>query len=73
VRFAKFLSGEFITGIVVNPPDRKLAKRTSVQWSRIYFEIERAPSEILANLPGQSSPTGQIFLHWAAATRSISK
>ena len=38
------------------------------KWSRIYFQIDRAPSEIPANLPGQFSPTGQIFLHWAAAT-----
>ena len=30
VRFASFLSGGFITAIVVNPPERKLAKRTSV-------------------------------------------
>ena len=34
----------------------------------VYFEIERAPSEIPANLPGQFSLSGQIFLHWAAAT-----
>ena len=33
-----------------------------------YFEILRAPSEIPANLPGQFSQYGQIFLHWAAAT-----
>jgi hypothetical protein len=33
MRFASFLSGGFITAIVVNPPERKLAKRTSVQWS----------------------------------------
>jgi len=32
VRFASFLSGRFITAIVVNPTERKLAKRTSVQW-----------------------------------------
>ena len=31
VRFASFLSGAFITAIVVNSPERKLAKRTSVQ------------------------------------------
>ena len=30
VRFASFLSGGFITAIVVNRPERKLAKRTSV-------------------------------------------
>ena len=32
VRFASFLPGGFITDIVVNPPESKLAKRTSVQW-----------------------------------------
>ena len=32
VRFANFLSGGFITAIVVNTPERKLAKRTSVRW-----------------------------------------
>ena len=31
VRFASFLSGESITAIVVNPSERKLEKRTSVQ------------------------------------------
>ena len=31
MRFASFLSGEFITAIVVNSPEMKLAKRTSVQ------------------------------------------
>ena len=31
VRFASFLSGGFIAVIVVNPPERKLAKRTSLQ------------------------------------------
>ena len=30
VRFASFLSGGFITVIGVNPPERKLAKSTSV-------------------------------------------
>ena len=30
MRFASFLSGGFITAIVVNPPERKLAKRISV-------------------------------------------
>ena len=33
------------------------------------IEIHRAPSEIPANLPGQFSLSGQIFLHWAGATR----
>ena len=36
MRFASFFSGGFITAIVVNPPERKLEKRTSVQWLEIY-------------------------------------
>ena len=45
------------------------AKSGGENWSRIfYFEILLAPSEIPANLPGQFSPSGQILLHWAAAT-----
>ena len=31
VRFASFFSGGFITAIVVNPLERRLTKRTSVQ------------------------------------------
>jgi hypothetical protein len=31
VRFASFLSGGFTIIAVINPPERKLAKRTSVQ------------------------------------------
>ena len=34
-----------------------------------YFEIEQAPSEIPANLPGQFNHSEQIFLHWASATQ----
>ena len=33
VRFASFFFGEFITAIVVNPPERRLAKCTSVHFS----------------------------------------
>ena len=36
VRFASFLSGGFIIVIVVNPPERKLAKHTSVEWHGKY-------------------------------------
>ena len=31
MHFVSFLSGGFITGIEVNPPEKKLEKRTSVQ------------------------------------------
>ena len=33
MRFASFFSGGFITAIVVNPPEIKLAKRTSVEYT----------------------------------------
>jgi hypothetical protein len=31
VRFASFFSGGFTTMVVMNPPEKKLEKRTSVQ------------------------------------------
>ena len=43
-------------------------KNDGIKWSRIYFEIHRAPSEIPAKLPGQFDQSGQIFWYWAAAT-----
>ena len=33
-----------------------------------FFEILQAPSELPANLTGQFSLSGQLFLQWAAAT-----
>ena len=42
------------------------------KWSSIfYFDILLAPSELPDNLPGQFSLSGQIFLHWAAATLNL--
>jgi hypothetical protein len=35
VRFASFLSGGFITAIVVNSRESKLAKRTSVHCAKV--------------------------------------
>jgi hypothetical protein len=32
VYFASFLSGGFTYIAVINPPEKKMAKRTSVQW-----------------------------------------
>ena len=42
MRFASFLSGAFITALVVNPPESKLAKRTSVQWVNILPEASKS-------------------------------
>ena len=35
VHFVSFLFGRFTTMAVINPPERKLANRTSVQWLKI--------------------------------------
>ena len=35
VRFSSFLSGKFITLIVVNPPEKKLAKRRMISYPDI--------------------------------------
>ena len=32
MHLASFFSGRFITAIVVNTPEKKMAKRTSVRW-----------------------------------------
>ena len=44
VRFASFLSCGFTTVAVINPPEKKLAKRTSMEWEgflifALYFHI----------------------------------
>ena len=39
MRFASFLSGGFITDIVVNPPERKLAKSTSVHCTEVMLIV----------------------------------
>ena len=47
-----------------------LAENDGEKWFRKkYFEIQQWPSEIPANLPGQFSLSGQIFLYLAAATK----
>jgi hypothetical protein len=40
VHFVSFFSGEFITAIVVNPPERKLAKRISVHCAGFAHNLE---------------------------------
>ena len=39
MRFASFLSGGFTAMTVINPPERKLAKRTSVQSTARNFTV----------------------------------
>ena len=41
MRFASFLSGGFITAIVVNPLEKKLAKRTSVHCKDVQMAENR--------------------------------
>ena len=52
--------------------DTILGLNDDEKWSRKkYFKIPRWPSEIPANLLGQFSLSGQICLHWAAATLKV--
>ena len=39
VGFARFLSSGFTTMAVINPPERKLVKRTSVHWWAICYQV----------------------------------
>ena len=39
VCFVSVLSGGFTTMAVINPPERKLAKSTSVQWGKIVSRV----------------------------------
>ena len=47
------------------PMQENLPKMAELGWQ---VKIRLAPSEIPANLPIQFSLSGQIFLHWEAAT-----
>jgi hypothetical protein len=47
VRFASFFSGGFFTAIVVNTPERKLAKRTSVYCITTVFTTKFNASDVM--------------------------
>ena len=55
-----------ISALETNIFSLKMMMKSGLEF--FYFEILLAPSEISANLPGQLSPSWQIFWHWAAAT-----
>ena len=61
------LISDKISGLEPNIFELKMMVTSDLDFF-FYFEILLAPSEIPANLPGQFSLSGQIFLHWAAAT-----
>ena len=50
MRFASLLSGGFITAIVVNPSERKLAKRTSVHCVGVAGQVQEGRVSIKANV-----------------------
>ena len=52
MHFASFLSGGFTTMAVINPPEKKLAKRTSVHWVR----------NLLAPATGRYDVLGSFFV-----------
>ena len=40
LHFASFLSGGFTTMAVIKPPEKKLAKRTSVHWLNMLLHCQ---------------------------------
>ena len=56
VSFASFLSGEFTTMSVINPTERKLAKRSTVQWSNSCVDYKYAFRVFFLILP--------VFTHY---------
>ena len=73
VQFASFFSSWFITAIVVNTPERRLAKRTSVHWLKLqhsdwranlvkdfFFQINFSPIKVL-EFEEKSSKTVQNY------------
>jgi hypothetical protein len=66
--FCQFLSGGFITDIVVNPPERKLSKRITVYlviwhiiWSRIELFDKKLPfpniQDLIVKIDSAYKPT----------------
>ena len=68
VRFASLLSGGCITAIVVNPLERKLAKRTSVQWGEI-ISVEASPLSLICHCHYQYADN----FAWGAVTNYVYK
>ena len=63
VRFASLLSGGFITAIVVNPPERKLAKRTSVQCMEIFSFVQNVFGSFRSTAPlGSANSSSTMHL-----------
>ena len=55
VRFGSFLSGGLITAIVVNPPEKKLAKRTSVQCAVAVWSVASRRSKISMSMSSRKT------------------
>jgi hypothetical protein len=51
VRFASFFSGGFITAIVVNPPERKMAKCTSVHCIEKAYQLLKSKTALCFAIP----------------------
>ena len=67
VPFANFQSGRFITAIVVNPPERRLAKRTSVHCTEVQFASFFSGGFITAIVvnPPEKRLSKRTSVHWS--------
>ena len=71
VRFASAISGGFITAIVVAPPERRLAKRTSVKWSAIKWYFDITGGIYLWNVVWQSSAQLMSWVETQGSSMSL--
>ena len=74
VHFASFLSGRFITAIVVNPPEKKLAKHTSMQCTAMWCHIDKNhkyKTNLISSLPIWSTSSVNEVKNFDCWTPSI--
>ena len=60
MHFVNFFSSGFITAIIVNPPERKLAKCTSVQW--VLYNLFCYHLLILDRIESTTYLAGQVYI-----------
>ena len=73
VRFASFLSGGFITAVVVNPPESKLAKRTYEQLPTFFFILSSLLGGFAAALLLHPPKSDDKIKKWATGQSCIRK
>ena len=58
VRFASFFSGGFTTMAVINQPEKKMVKRTSVNWFKLVYGLFGKSNKIVPSISNQNRQKG---------------